>query len=358
MISAPSRLGYDPEGLNTAMSPATIAESLVTPADEFFTRSHTAVPKVDPAGWRLEIGGLVRTPLSLSLDELVHRFPRREVAATIVCAGLRRVEFLTLGPLPGELAWGPEPASTGRWTGVALRDVLLAAGVDPRARHAEFTGLDQVERHGHRFGFGGSIDLDKALGAETLLAHELNGAPLPPAHGFPLRAAVPGWIGARSVKWLTRIELIEEPSANYFQTKAYRVQREADPLEPRSVERGQALSGVPLNSVILDPAPEARVAAGSLRVRGWAMGSSGRPLTSIEVSADGGRTWVRPSVTDQAGQWTWTFWEATVRLPPGRHELVVRAGDQAGRQPASVRDVWNVKGYGNNAWHRVAVTAE
>ena len=124
------------------------------------------------------------------------------------------------------------------------------------------------------------------------------------------------------------------------------------------MEGGLALSGIPLNSVILDPAPEARVPAGPLRVRGWAMGSAGRPLTSIEVSGDGGRTWVRPSLTDQAGQWTWTFWEATVRLSPGRHELVVRAGDQVSRQPASVRDVWNVKGYGNNAWHRLAVTAE
>ena len=118
------RLVHDPDGLNTAAWPVG-TDHLVTPVDLFFTRSHAPVPEIDPATWRLEVGGLVDNPRSFSLAELV-AFPRQEVTATLVCAGLRRDEFLTLGPLPGELPWGPEAASTGRWTGVALRDVLHA----------------------------------------------------------------------------------------------------------------------------------------------------------------------------------------------------------------------------------------
>ena len=133
-------------------------------------------------------------------------------------------------------------------------------------------GLDQVERHGHRFGFGGSVDLAKAMSGDVLLATELNGAPLPPPHGFPVRALVPGWIGARSVKWLGRIEVTTEPSPNYFQTRAYRMAREVNHADPRDVSGGTALTEVPLNTVILAPATGAVLPAGRHRVRGWAMG--------------------------------------------------------------------------------------
>ena len=297
--------------------------------------------------------------MSFSLEELLRAFPRREVTATLVCAGLRRAEFLSLGPLPGELPWGPEPASNGRWSGVALHDVLRAVGVDERARYVEMIGLDEVERDGRRFGFGGSIDLAKARSAEVLLASELDGAPLAAAHGFPLRAVVPGWIGARSVKWLGQITLSAEPSPNYFQSRAYRVQREIDPRDPRDVSGGVALSEVPVNAVIVEPAPDQVVAAGGVRVRGWAMGSAGRPLRRVELSADGGQCWTPAEITAQAPDWTWGFWESALELAAGPCTLVVRATDTAGRmQPAALSETWNVKGYNNNAWHRVSVRVE
>lgn len=328
----------------------------MTPVDRFFTRSHAAVPRLDPAAWRLQVDGLVERPCSFSLEELGQAFPRREVTATLVCAGLRRSEFLTLGPLPGELPWGPEPVSTGRWSGIGLADLLRQVRVSRGARYVELIGLDRVERHGHRFGFGGSIDLAKALGDEVLLANELNGAPLPVAHGFPIRAVVPGWIGARSVKWLGRIVLAAEPSANYFQSQAYRVKREADPRDPRDVSAGTALCEVPINAVILDPRPEQTVPAGSVTVRGWAMGSGGRALTAIELSSNGGQDWSPARIVAEGPVWTWTFWESTLRLTRGRHTLVVRAVDSAGAlQPPTLDATWNVKGYNNNAWHRVAV---
>ena len=113
------RLIHDPDGLNTGIWPVG-CEDPVTPVDLFFTRSHAAVPRIDPRTFRLEVGGLVHQPASFSLEELTRTFPRRQVTATLVCAGLRRNEFLRLGSLPGELPWGPEPASTGCWAGLGL----------------------------------------------------------------------------------------------------------------------------------------------------------------------------------------------------------------------------------------------
>jgi sulfite oxidase len=356
MATVGRRLVHD--ALNTAVWPVR-ADCLVTPVDRFFTRSHAPIPRIDPTDWRLEVNGLVDHPRSFSLEDLRGAFPRRSVTATLVCAGLRRDEFLTLGPLPSELPWGPEPVSTGEWTGIALSDLLHAVGVAEPARHVQFTGLDEVERYGHRFGFGGSIDLAKALSGEVLLASELNGAPLPAVHGFPVRVVVPGWIGARSVKWLGRITLAEEPSSNYFQTRAYRVQRELNPQDPRDISAGIAMSGVPLNAVILEPTQDRVVPAGRVRIRGWAMGSEGRPPTAVEVSSNDGEDWVPARIALEGAAWTWSLWEATVNLAPGPHALIARATDATGvTQPRTLAETWNVKGYGNNAWHRVAVRAE
>jgi sulfite oxidase len=354
----PRRLIHDPEALNTGVWPVS-GDQFITPVEYFFTRSHAAVPHIDLGTWRLEVGGLVERPASFSFEELMRAFPRQELAATLVCAGLRRDEFLSLGPLPGELPWGPEPASTGVWAGIALRDVLSAVGVSSRAKHVELVGLDRVERHGRQFGFGGSIDLGKALAGEVILACELNGAPLPAAHGFPLRAVVPGWIGARSVKWLGRIALSEEPSANYFQSKAYRVQREISPKDPRDVSAGVAMAEVPLNAVILEPVRDQVVPAGLVVLRGWAMGAGGRPVVGVEVSGNGGQNWQTAQVSQREARGTWAFWEAELDLRPGEHTLAVRADDGTGAvQPSSVDQAWNVKGYGNNAWHRVPIRVE
>lgn len=356
MHGADPRHSYDEHGLNTGTWPEIEADRLITPVDRFFTRSHASPAVLDPSSWRLEVQGLVNRSATYSLDDLATRFPRHDLEATLVCAGLRRAELLAVAPLPGELPWGPDAASTGRWSGIRLADLLRAAAVTDRAGHVEFQGLDRVTRDGHQFGFGASIDLAKALSDDVLLATHLNGAPLPPAHGFPLRAVVPGWIGARSVKWLGRITVLEGPSENYFQARAYRVQREVNRAKPSDVTAGTAMGAVPLNAVILEPGPGATVPAGSVRVRGWAIGSECRPLTAIEVSADGQSKWVRAEILAAGGAWTWTFWEAVVSLAPGSHELIARASDATGTMPPTVHDTWNVKGYGNNAWYRVTIT--
>ena len=356
MTNAPKRLIRDPQNSATWPVPA---DQFLTPAADFFTRSHAPTPRIDRDTWRLEVTGLVERAATFSFDELFREFPRHEVTATVVCAGMRREEFLAIGPLPGELPWGPEPASNGHWSGVRLRDVLQRVGVGKSAKFVEFIGLDRVERHGEVFGFGGSIDLEKALHAEVLLACELNGVPLPPDHGFPVRAVVPGWIGARSVKWLGKVVLSETPSQNYFQTKAYRFQRTTNPNDIRDVTSGSELNVLPLNAVILFPTRDEVLPSGLVTVRGWAMGSAGRQLRSIEVSPNAGRDWYPARVSLPPAEWSWTFWEAELELSPGPHVLAARATDCAGEtQPAAVGDMWNVKGYMNNAWHLIPVRAE
>lgn len=351
-------LTLDAEGLNGGAPPATQAGRLFTPPRSLFTRSHAPAPAIDPAAWRLSVTGLVDRPTRFSLADLEHSFPIRDVAATMVCAGLRRREFLALGPLPGELPWGTEPAGTSRWRGVSLADLLTAVGVDPAAQQVEFTGLDQVERQGHRFGFGGSVPLDKARDPDVLLAFALDGAPLPHDHGFPVRVVVPGYIGARSVKWLAEIAVRREPSANYFQAKAYRVQRTPNPADPRDVSAGEPLGSLPLNSVILTPETGARVTAGPVEVAGWAIGPGGEAVDRVELSLDDGATWGPTRLEATGHRWTWQLWRATAHLAPGAHQIVVRAWDRQGRtQPARLSEVWNVKGYVNNAWHRVSVLA-
>jgi sulfite oxidase len=353
-----------------------LGASFVTPNELFFIRNHGDVPRVETAGFRLRVGGLVGRPLELSLDDL-RRLPRAEVTATVQCAGNRRSELAAVAPIPGELPWGLEAVSNAHWAGVRLADVLALSGVATAAGrdggnarlHVAFAGLDETERHGHRFNFGGSIPLAKALAPEVLLAFEMNGAPLPPEHGAPLRALVPGYIGARSVKWLSHVNLQDAPSSNYFQSRAYRLfppwVRTA-PEDEGGWDRGLMLGEMSLNSIITAPGAGETVRAGDVEVRGVAIAGAGRTLARVDVSADGGATWCDARIDEPAARaaacggvcWAWRLWRATVRLSAGDHQLVCRAWDSAAQtQPEDPAQLWNFKGYINNAWHRVPVTA-
>jgi len=343
--------------LNAGPAPDVLLDSFATPNELFFVRNHGDIPAVDPAAWRLTVDGLVERPLSLSLADL-QRLPRLTVAATLQCAGNRRLEMMAVSPIPNELPWGTEAISNAEWSGVPLREVLAAAGPRSGALHAAFLGLDDTERHGHRFNFGGSIPLAKALHPEVLLADTMNGEPLPATHGAPLRVVVPGYIGARSVKWLSRITLREQPSDNYFQAKAYRLFPPSIGPENVDWEAGLMLGESPVNSVICSPLEGEKLRAGRVTVRGWAVAGGDREVARVDVSGDGGRTWKTADLGAGAG-WTWRFWEAPLDLAPGSHEICCRAFDSAAQtQPSDPAQVWNFKGYANNAWHRVRVVAE
>jgi sulfite oxidase len=303
----------------------------------------------------LEVAGLVEKPLRLSLRDLKGGFAATRIEAALQCAGNRRTDLYAVAAIPRELAWGPEAVSNAVWGGVRLRDVLREAGVRGSARHVHFAGLDRASVDGAQAPFGASVPIRKALSPETLLAFEMNGRPLAPVHGSPVRVVVPGYIGARSVKWLKRIEVAARPSSNPFQARAYkRLAVGATPLEER---RARPLMEAPLNCAICLPADGARLQGPRVRVRGYALVGRGTRVDRVEVSADGGKRWVRARIEGHSSAWAWCLWEAQVAVGPGPVVLVARAQDLDGRsQPRSLRAVWNAKGYANNAWHRISIT--
>jgi sulfite oxidase len=306
----------------------------VTPTVDFFVRTHGPVPIVDSDDYRLTVDGEVRTPLLLSLADLRDRFEHVTVTATLACAGNRRSE---IRPVPNGIAWGPGAIGTAVWGGVRLRDLLGAAGVDPEAGHVAFTGVDDCDGES----FGGSVPLEKALSPEVLVAFQMNGEPLLPAHGFPVRAVVPGYVGARSVKWLTGIRVQPEPSESCFQRADY-------------VIDGEQLGELPLTSAICRPGEDAASGPDGIQVEGYAMGQGGQRITAVEVSCDGGRTWQPADLGPDGGPWTWRLWHADVVVPPGETEIVARAVEESGRrQPEHVAWTVNPRGYMNNAWPRV-----
>ena len=342
----------DPLNAGSPLEPLRAAHE--TPADIFYVRNHAPVPTPDEDNWRLEVDGLVERPLSLSLAALRRDFPRQEQEATLQCAGFRRQEMLNEENTGGALLWCSDAISNGRWGGVLLRDVLEAAGLQAGAAHVAALGLDEIEKGGAAFGFGGSIPLDKALGEEVLLADELNGAPLPATHGWPLRLVVPGYIGARSVKWLGRLTLQAGQSDNHYQQRAYKVFPPEVSAETADWAAAASLGALPLNSVFIKPAADAELPAGPLQLTGIAIDS--QPVAAVEFSLDGGLTWQNAALGGE-GRWSWRFWEAEAELSPGDYELVVRARDQAGNiQPETVEEIWNFKGYMTNHWQRIRVT--
>jgi sulfite oxidase len=314
------------------------------------------VPEVDAASYRLAIGGRVREPASLSLVDL-RRFDRATVAATLMCAGNRRRELAQVAPIREQVMWGPGAIGHAVWGGVRLRDVLLAAGVDVEAAHVAFTGLDQAEEEGERTEFGGSVPLAYALSCDVLLADEMNGEPLPAVHGYPLRVVVPGYIGARSVKWLASVTVQDAPSANYFQARTYRLYPASVRTEAATTDRGIELGELPVNAVCCGPADASPLHGRRLCARGYALTGGTRRIERVEVSLDGGQSFATAMLEGSPAPGCWCLWEADLDVSDGPGEIVVRAWDSAAStQPEDASKIWNLKGYANNAWHRVRFT--
>ncbi|MFL5283782.1 MAG: molybdopterin-dependent oxidoreductase [Rhodopila sp.] len=331
--------------------------SFITDRTTFYVRSHGTIPVLDAATHRLRVDGLVTRPLNLSMQDLRTGFPRRSVTAVLQCAGNRRADLNRVRPVAGD-PWIAGAIGNAIWIGVSLADVLRAAGVSDDARlHVAFACCDEIEMPGEgRFRYGASIPITKAMSPEVLLAFAMNGADLAPEHGFPLRVVVPGYAGVRSPKWLAAITVQDTPSANHMQQRDYKLLPPDVTADTVDWSRGIPINDMPLTSAICDPAAGTSLAAGTITVKGYAVAGA-REVVRVDVSADGGRSWRQAALEhDPAAPWGWTFWQATLDLPKGEHELAVRAWDSAGQtQPAWSEEVWNFKGYLSVAWHRVHV---
>ncbi len=330
-----------PEHFETTLE--ALGRSQITRNDRFFVRSHFPAPTVDPASWRLEVTGLVRTPLALTLAEL-RALPAYEATHTLECAGNGRGLF-KLASTSGT-QWGRGAVGNAAWGGIRLEALLRRAELLPEARHVWFEAADAaplptVPR------FLRSIPLEKAM-SDTLLAHAMNGEPLSRLHGAPLRAIVPGWYGMASAKWVTKVRVESTPSDNHFMAKGYRyVYPGEDPAQAPPVEE------LKVKSVITRPLEGARVAIGKVRVQGFAWaGPAGVRL--VEVSADGGKTWKPAGFMGDTAPNAWRAWATEIEVKtPATMKILARATDGKGEtQPLEARP--NVSGYANNSIHVVA----
>lgn len=361
-MSDPSGSGlivHSRQPFNAETPPARLRAAFVTPQRDFYIRCHGDIPHPDGATHRLRIGGLVGRPLDLSMEDLKAGFPGRTVTAVLQCAGNRRGDLRQICPVAGD-PWGAGAIGQAEWTGVPLGDLLRAADVREAAGlHAAFSCLDECEAEGERFRYGVSIPLAKAMSPEVLLAWAMNGEPLASEHGFPLRVLVPGHAGVRSAKWLAGITVQDHPSEARPQARDYKLFPPDVRKETAVWEAGMTIGEMPLNSAICEPAPQSVLKPGAVVLRGWAHAGP-RGIARVDLSADGGRHWRQAHLEQDGGSlWGWCFWELVMELPPGEHELVVRAWDHAGQtQPALPDETWNWKGYLNNSWHRLRVRAE
>ena len=331
--------------------------SFITAQSDFYIRSHGDIPHIEAASHRVQVDGLVRSPLSLSVAELRSMFPPASVTAVMQCAGNRRADLQLVRPTGGD-PWAAGAIGNAVWTGVKLHDVLEAAGAhSDEGLHVALTACDEVElpAEGH-FRYGVSIPMTKARSPDVLLAFAMNGEALMPEHGYPVRLVVPGYAGVRSPKWLAGITVQDKPSTNHMQQRDYKLLPPDVSDENLDWDRGIPINDMPLNAAICSPQAFAELPAGKVMVAGYAIANT-RDVTRVDVSADGGREWRQAELHhDRSAPWSWAFWDAALQLAVGEHELVVRAWDSAGQtQPAMPDDVWNFKGYLSAAWHRVRV---
>ena len=329
--------------------------SFTTSQRDFYVRSHGAVPDLSEDTHRLTVGGRVTRPLNLSMRQLRDGFPLRSVMAVMQCAGNRRAELHDVRPVLGD-PWTAGAIGNALWNGVALADVLRAAGAETDSGlHVALDACDRVNGGGR---YGVSIPMAKALCPEVLLAFAMNNEVLAPEHGYPLRAVVPGFAGVRSPKWIAAITVQQAASDNAMQQIDYKLLPPDVTAETVDWGKGVTINEMPLNAAICAPAEGAMVKAGLVPVRGYAM-ASGRRIERVDVSADGGRSWAQAALHRRPeAPWSWTFWETTIELAAGEHELLARGWDSAGQtQPAAAADAWNFKGYLSAAWHRVGVRA-
>ncbi|HEX8433419.1 MAG TPA: sulfite oxidase [Longimicrobium sp.] len=324
------RIVVRPAPLNAETPPPALAPE-ITPAGLHYVRTNFPIPMLHDH--RIVVEG--RGRVELTMAEL-RRFPRRTVAATLECAGNDR---LTLAPLPDGELWGGGAVASAEWSGVSLAEVLAAAGVADDALEVLVEGADSGVVAAATIPFARSLPLAKALHPDTLLALEMNGAPIPAEHGAPVRLVVPGWYGMASVKWVARIAVLAEPFAGHFQRARYVFDYGAGEAEPVAL--------MAVKSTITEPAEGGRIAAGPTVVRGWAWSGAG-PVARVEVAVDGGDAWSEARVFPPSAGYLWQRWEYEWNAAgPGRHTLRARAHDATGQtQPDAPR--WNRLGYAAN----------
>jgi sulfane dehydrogenase subunit SoxC len=347
---AVSTAGITPEELRLAARnhglPLEALSYPITPAGLHYLLIHYDIPVVDPSSFRLEIGGPGARPMSLSLEDLRAR-ERVTMPVTFECAGNGRA---LLEPRPLSQPWLTEAVGTAEWGGTRLWPLLEEAGLADGIVEVLFTGLDRGVEGGEAQDYERAMPIEEA--EHALLAWEMNGGPLPPQHGFPLRLVVPGWYGMQNVKWLSRITLLEEPFTGYQNAVGYR-------LYDSEGVAGEPVTRMLPRSLMVPPGVpdfmtrERHLEPGPVLLRGRAWSGQGE-IVSVEVSCDGGESFSPAELEPPLGPAAWRGWSFSWDARPGEHVLCSRSADSAGNvQP--LEPPWNLKGYVNNAVERIVV---
>ena len=380
--------------MNAEVPHEIITESYRTPNELFYIRHHHPVPLIHEESWRLKVDLTALDPnlpiREFSLQELKN-MPKTTITATLQCSGNRRGNFNERNRTSGT-SWYQGAISTAEWSGVRLRDILLASGIDEKlsiVKNLEHVRFESVD------GLKASVDLEKAMSlrGDSLLAYEMNGEPLPRDHGYPLRTIVPGYVGVRNVKWLSEVTLAESEAEGAWQrglnyktlppsitelTEAKRV----DLTKIPAMQQASLFSGI--TKCHVNTATSASSSNDDIddtvTCSGWAWAGGGRNVVRVDVSTDGGEHWTSAEITEGGAQkfnraWAWVFWEATlpVTLPLPRPlsnvddenkdqqqqqqhviEVCSKAVDCAYNVQPKEAD-WNVRGLGNNGWFRKQV---
>lgn len=362
---SPVLIYHQKKPTNAEPPAALLGDSWITPNDLWFVRNHHPVPVIDASKHTLTLHSPVSgKDISFSVEDLKSKFSAVKVISSLQCGGNRRREMSDLEKTLGS-PWEVGAIATAEWTGVRLRDLLNRVGF---SEDDENSAIEHVQFHAAD-DMAASIPITKASSrhGDVIVAYAMNGVPIPPEHGFPLRVIVPGHVGVRNVKWVDRITLSAEEAPGPWQRGiAYKgfgpSQRKLDGLD---VEKIPSLQEQPVQSSFTLPKHGAALEPGPQVVKGFAYSGGGRGIVRVDISADGGKSWKSASLTEGSTQpldraWAWTLWECEVDIPESavnsKLELICKATDAAYNvQPDSIAGIWNLRGINNNAWHRVVV---
>ncbi len=329
--------------------PPEFATSWITPVNHFYVRNHMFEPaSFDVNDWRISLGGEVTSPATLTIADL-HALPQHTVVNTLECAGNGRT--FQRPQVPG-IQWGKGTVGNARFRGPRLRDILQKAEVKTNGKYVMFHGADTIP--GKVPPFTRSIPIEKVLDEDTLLATHMNDEPLSENHGFPVRALVPGWVGAASCKWLTEIKVLDKEFEGNFMKPGYRFPNHpGKPGEAINPDDTHPLTSLVVKSLIALP-DNATLTGRTHKIQGTAWAGEA-DIVKVEISTDGGSTWKAAKLGHEKAKYAWRMWSFSWKEPKsGDYTILSRATDNQGRtQPATA--VWNPSGYLYNAYDQVKV---
>ena len=330
-------------------TPVSLLNTFISPNDAFYVRSHLPVPQIDAAAWALKIGGEVNSPITLSVDE-IRKLPSNTQTVTLECAGNGRAFFR---PALAGIQWEKGAVSTARFTGARMADVLKKAGVKTAAINVEMHAADRPP--GTMPAFVRQVPMAKAMHPDTLIAYEMNGQPIPLVHGAPLRAIIPGWEGAYSIKWLNALNVLAKDSDSFWVATGYRYPtRRVAPGAAVDAKDMAPLTGLVVKSLITTPAEGSSHPAGKIAVGGFAWAGED-DIRAVDISIDHGATWRPARLTGEQTRYAWRRFEFEFNAPRPESVLILsRATDTKGNAQPAVSH-WNPSGYLWNQYDSIRI---